>query len=182
MWGHMPTAKAGYRVKDGTRVPSVTTIIGKFKEAGGLMHWAWQLGIAGKDYREVRDEAADAGTLAHALVEQWIRKQPLAVNGPDEVVQKACNAFNIFMQWANQSRLEVTETEVALVSEKHRFGGTLDAMLVNGKVRDHRPGSAGPGCRTGHRRLWHAIARGDETGRLLRAGVARAFRSCCVDR
>lgn len=63
----MPTQV--YRLKDGTRVPSVTTIISRFKESGGLVHWAWQLGIDGKDYRKVRDEAADAGTLAHALLE-----------------------------------------------------------------------------------------------------------------
>jgi hypothetical protein len=129
----MPTARAGYHTQDGKRVPSVTTIISKFKESGGLVHWAWDLGIQGKDYRQVRDDAANAGTLAHSLVEQWITKQPLKVDGDEETTKKAYNAFNIFLEWAEQTKLEVTDTEVALVSERHRFGGTLDAMLVNGK-------------------------------------------------
>jgi hypothetical protein len=97
------------------------------------MHWAWQLGIDGKDYRAVRDEAAGAGTLAHELVEKWLHGEPLTVAGDADTVAKAQNAFAIFLEWANQTRLQVTHTEVGLVSERYRFGGTLDAMLVNGK-------------------------------------------------
>lgn len=130
----MPTAASGYRTADGKRVPSVTTIISKFKESGGLIHWAWQLGIDGKDYRTERDKAADAGTLAHSLVEQWIKGRQLLIEGDEDTTKKAFNAFNIFLEWAQQTKLQVTDTEVALVSEKHRFGGTLDAMLVNGKL------------------------------------------------
>ena len=36
----MPTPSEGYRI-DGKRVPSVTTIIGRFKESGALLRWAW---------------------------------------------------------------------------------------------------------------------------------------------
>lgn len=129
----MPTPKAGYFLKDGTKVPGTTTIIGRFKEAGGLIHWSWECGKKGLDYREVRDQAADAGTLAHELVERWINKQPLDITGPDEVVKKARNAFSAFLEWADQTRLQVTHTEVRLISEKYQYGGTLDAMLVNGK-------------------------------------------------
>lgn len=129
----MGTPKQGYFLADGSKVPGTTTIINKFKESGGLIHWAWNLGMEGKDYRKVRDDAADAGTLAHELVERWIKKEPLSIEGPEEIVTKAKNAFGIFHEWAAQTRLEVTESEVQLISEKHRFGGTLDAMLVNGK-------------------------------------------------
>lgn len=129
----MPTLKGGYYCKDGGRVPSVTTVIGRFKEAGGLMHWAWKLGKEGKDYREVRDEAADAGTLAHAAVEAWVKGANFAFEGAPEVVEKAQKAFGAFLEWADQTQLKVTHTEVALISEAHRFGGTLDAMLIRGK-------------------------------------------------
>lgn len=65
----MPHPRSGYHLKDGTRVPGTTTIIGRFKESGGLIWWAWDLGMKGLDYRDVRDKAADAGTLVHAMVE-----------------------------------------------------------------------------------------------------------------
>src|SRR3954466_9022885 len=102
----MPTAKAGYYTKDNKRVPSVTTIISKFKESGGLIHWAWDLGMQNKDYRQVRDDAASAGTLAHSLVEQWITRQPLAIEGDEDTTKKAYNAFNIFLEWAEQTKLQ----------------------------------------------------------------------------
>lgn len=125
----MATAKGGYHTSDGTRVPSVTTILGRFKEAGGLIHWAWELGKEGKDYRQVRDEAALSGTIAHEAVEAWIKKQSYEI--ADERAQKS---FEAFKEWADQTQLQVIETELGLVSEKHRFGGTLDAMLVRGKL------------------------------------------------
>lgn len=134
----MPTAKAGYFLKDGTRVPSVTTIISRFKDAGALMHWAWEQGRAGVDYRSTRDAAATAGTIAHGAVEAWVHKRPydwlwaITTAGPD-VVERAEKAVGAFQEWARQTRLRVTETEVPLISERHRFGGTLDAMLISEK-------------------------------------------------
>lgn len=129
----MPTQRAGYFLKDGTRVPSVTTVIGRFKESGGLIHWAWQLGKEGKDYREVRDQAADAGTMAHAAVEAWIHGQDYVWEGEPETVAKAQKSFQAFLEWADQTQLQVTETECAMVSEMHKFGGTPDAFTIRGK-------------------------------------------------
>src|SRR5690348_11546658 len=111
----MPTQKAGYYLADGTRVPSVTTVISRFKDAGGLIHWAWALGKEGKDYKEERDKAADAGTLAHAAVEAWIHEQPYEFNGAEEICTKARKAFDAFLSWANQSQLRITHTEVPLI-------------------------------------------------------------------
>lgn len=129
----MPTQHKGYFLKDGTRVPSVTTVLGRFKDAGPLMHWAWQCGKDGKDYREERDKAADAGTMAHAAVESWVHGEPVAFTGPEEIVTKARTAFEAFLEWANQTQLQVTDTELPLVSERYRFGGTFDAILVKGR-------------------------------------------------
>lgn len=130
----MSTPIKGYRNAKGERIPGTTTIIGKFKEAGGLIHWAWDLGKQGLDYREVRDSAASAGTMAHDAVEAHIRgldfKWPLDM---DEVTEKAYKSFGAFLEWAKGSKLTVDKTELALVSEKYQFGGTLDAMFIQGK-------------------------------------------------
>ena len=131
----MATAKGGYYTKDGTRVPSVTTILSRFKESGGLIHWAWKLGMEGKDYREVRDQAADAGTLAHEAVEKWIHDPlaDIAFDLENEVQRKAAGSFQAFIEWSKQTNLRVEQTELPLISEKHRFGGTFDAILVQNK-------------------------------------------------
>jgi len=128
----MATQKGGYHVKDGARVPSVTTILSRFKDSGGLIHWAWSLGKEGKDYREVRDNAADAGTMAHDAIEKWKKGEPVSFPD-DDIGKRAASSYGAFLEWSEQTQLKITHTEVALVSEKHRFGGTLDAMLVRGK-------------------------------------------------
>lgn len=119
-----------YKLAGGQRVPSVTTILGKCKDPGGLVHWAWSLGIEGKDYRQVRDDAAEAGAIAHDWIEDLIHGRELR-SFPDtdpETMAKAKRALEAFTEWRDQVRLEVLETEVALVSEKYRYGGTFDAL------------------------------------------------------
>jgi len=143
----MPTPREGYFLADGKRVPGVTTIIGRFKESGGLIHWAWTEGKEGRDYRETSKAAADAGTLAHAMVEAKIRDLP----GPDldkypeDVRVKGAAAYGAFLTWADQSRLKVIYAEPKLVSERHRFGGTPDAIIeLDGKLSlgDWKSGNA----------------------------------------
>ncbi|MDJ0512779.1 MAG: hypothetical protein QNJ62_04980 [Methyloceanibacter sp.] len=124
-----------YLLQDGTRVPGVTTILGRFKDAGGLIHWAWRQGKDGLDYRESRDAAATAGHMAHEMVEGFIRNGMFSVpKGDDETaVERATTAFDAFLKWAQQTKLKATHTEMPLVSERYRFGGTFDALLVDGR-------------------------------------------------
>jgi hypothetical protein len=135
----MPTAAKGYYTADGKRVPSVTTILGAFKSnVDGLLWWAWNEGREGRDFRETSKKACDAGTLAHDAVEHWIhgKKFPWAYHRPlvdAEVFDKAKTAFSAFKEWAKQSKIKVEQTEVQLVSEKHRFGGCFDGITRAGK-------------------------------------------------
>lgn len=143
----MPTPPKGYRLKDGTKVPGTTTIIGRWKDSGGLIHWAWEQGRDGLDYRHSRDSAADAGTLGHWLVEQHISGIPetkiaamfearVDAEGIDrEVADKAIKAYSSYLGWENQTKLKVVEQEMLLVSEVYRFGGTPDAVgEIDGKL------------------------------------------------
>jgi genome maintenance exonuclease 1 len=116
----------------GRRVPSVTTVLGRFKSPDALVHWAWKLGLEGKDYRTVRDDAADAGTLTHALIEADIRgaAAPSLAAYPDDVVGGAVQAFEAYRAWRASTGAIPARTEVSLVSERHRFGGTYDALLL----------------------------------------------------
>ena len=136
--GVMGRPRAGYFLKDGKRVPGVTTIIGRFKESGGLIHWAWQCGVDGINYRDARDKAANSGTLAHDMIELFLLgKDPddAIMDHPKEIMEKAWKGFAAFKIWAKQTKMEVIETEMPLVSETYRFGGCSDALImVNGKL------------------------------------------------
>ena len=124
---------AAYKTADGKRVPGVTTILSRFKESGGLIHWAWNLGTQGIDYRAARDAAGDVGHLAHQWIDDHLHGRDLAPS-PDgtspDTRDKAGAALQAFRDWTRQVRLEVLDTERPLISEQHRFGGTYDAIAV----------------------------------------------------
>lgn len=125
--------RIAYKTSDGKRVPSVTTILSRFKESGGLLHWANTCGLNGQTLEEARLPAATAGTMAHDLVEAHINGREMPeLHGAGDVVAKARAAFDVYLRWQDMTRLEIRHTEVSLVSEEHKFGGRLDAIGVLG--------------------------------------------------
>lgn len=132
-------AKSIYKDAEGKRVPSVTTILSRFKDSGGLLYWANQAGLDGKTLDEARAVPCDAGTLAHDMVEAFINKrpEPPMTQYSQEVIALARNGFDNFLKWKEMNRIEIRHTEVELVSNKHKFGGRLDAVgvqLTNGST------------------------------------------------
>ena len=90
------------------------------------------------DYRDVRDKAASIGTLAHDMVEHFIRTpNEEFVFDKDtytpEMIAKAQTSFGSFLEWADASQLEAAETEIQLMSKEFRYGGTPDVFFVKGK-------------------------------------------------
>jgi hypothetical protein len=131
----MPHPKAGYPpTKDGRSCPGVTTITGRFKESGGMIHAAWKLGMEGLDYKEIWGHAADIGTAAHAMVEAFIRKTTFdSIPFASEVISRASVSFGAFKEWAKADCLQVTDTETSMISETYAYGGTIDGCYVGEK-------------------------------------------------
>lgn len=128
----MPTQQ--YKNKTGDILPSVTTVIGRFKDSRGLIHWSWKEGMEGRDYRASRDKAADAGTIAHHMIEDHIHKEldlsRFYHEHDDNLVSLAENALNAYLTWEKGYSIEYYGTEVPLVSEKYQFGGTIDGIAI----------------------------------------------------
>ena len=124
-----------YKDSAGKRLPSVTTIIGRFKDSGALLYWANTAGLNGQTLDEARIPAATAGTMAHTLVEAHLNKRDLPkLEGDADTIAKARSAFDTFCEWHKTTKLEFLHTEVPLASAKHDFGGTLDAIgMLNGR-------------------------------------------------
>lgn len=125
----------GYKNAAGKRVPGVTTITGRFKESGALMYWAWECGRDGIDFNKARDAAADAGTLCHEMIDCHLHQRAFNRIGHDELaLSKADHAFLGFLEWAENTKLKVTASEISLVSERHQFGGTFDAIMTGSNL------------------------------------------------
>jgi hypothetical protein len=126
----MPTAD--YKNAKGEKIPGNTTVIsqnlGWNKQA--LMWWANECGLAGKRHREVSQEAADAGTLGHLLIECDIKEKspPDLDRYPAEMVSKAESAFLNYLEWKRQTNFQPITMEVACISEELQAGTTIDVI------------------------------------------------------
>lgn len=128
----------GYHIKSGEKVPGTTTIISRFKDSGGLLYWAFEQGKAAErgeisKLYEKRDEAGEAGTLCHSMVEARIANSepPDLSLYTEEIVKLAQQGFENYLRWADISKIVVVEQEIELVSEEYKFGGCPDAIMVN---------------------------------------------------
>ena len=116
-----------YRTKDGTRVPGTTTITGLLDKPA-LVGWANNLGLQGISSRDYVDSMAGVGTLAHAMCVAMLTgdlTEDLDEYAPIEV-RLARNSAAKFQVWLDEHEFKPILIEQPLVSEEHRFGGTVD--------------------------------------------------------
>lgn len=121
-----------YKLKDGTIVPGVTTVINSQLgwNKNVLIAWARREGLAGNDPTKIRDSAADIGTLTHYMVECHIKGvEPDLDEYSKAHIDKAENGFLAFLDWEKDNKPTYIESEVGIVSEKYRFGGTIDSIV-----------------------------------------------------
>jgi hypothetical protein len=131
----------GYRDLNGKALPGVTTILGRFKDSGGLIRWAYEQGKAAqrgeiRDLYDKRDQSADIGSVVHDLAEstvaghheyvQTLKDRNRARLGNEFVMVE--NGLRAFEEWFSGQRITIMETERAIVSERLGFGGTFDAI------------------------------------------------------
>ena len=118
----MPTGD--YILKD-KKLPSVTTIIGRFKNAIGLIIWSNQLGLKGLNYFDELKKAGDTGTSLHGFGELHILGKEYSL--PEDPTVRHC--FNQFLEWWDNLTCEVIWTEKKYTSKKLNVGGCPDLLV-----------------------------------------------------
>jgi len=118
-----------YFLADGTQVPGGSTISKIGDDPAALIAWAHKLGREGKDYRKVVQEACDVGTLAHFLIEAFLNGFVCDLDDYEtELIEKALGCYHKFTDWWEDQHLEKVATEIQLVNEAYRYGGTIDLI------------------------------------------------------
>lgn len=119
-----------YKTSDGKRVPGATTITGLLNKPY-LVKWANNLGLEGIDSSKYTDEAAAVGTLAHAMVQAHLQGEEIDTSMFSPVqVDLAQNAVLSYLEWESRHEIKPIICEVPMVSEKMRFGGTVDCYCM----------------------------------------------------
>jgi len=121
-------AHTAYKLKDGTRVKGVTTILSNLGwNKNVLVAWARRTALAGDDPDAVLKEAGAIGTLAHYLCECDIKgEEPELDDYSAEQIEKAENAFLGYLEWKKMTKPKYEAIELKMVSEKYKVGGTAD--------------------------------------------------------
>lgn len=115
-----------YKTSDGRRVPGATTITGLLNKPY-LITWANKLGLEGVGSTKYRDEAADVGTLAHAMIQAHLEGGEIdeAQYSPIDI-DLAQNAVISYFEWEKQHEINPVKCEWAMVSDSLLYGGTID--------------------------------------------------------
>lgn len=127
---NLKRAHTRYKNANGNPVPSVTTVLGIMNKPA-LLHWAWDQGMQGLDFRATSGEACDIGTVAHFMCECYVKGLTWDLSGfPDEVIRKAETAFLKFVSWWDKKGYKLDSSELRLVSENWQVGGTIDLVAI----------------------------------------------------
>jgi hypothetical protein len=153
------TDKRGHKTfwRDGKRLPSPSAVVNRFKDAGGLIYWANQRGLEGLTLDDARDVVTTPGTITHAMIEADIRGRDFDREHWDMLIKQhnldydaiwsaANSAWTAYQSWRTSSKLELLASEVSMVSDRHAFGGTFDAVAVHDRLAliDWKTGSLYP--------------------------------------
>ena len=120
-----------YKNKDSKRLQGATTIA---KNVGWwlspLMWWANKQGLEGRTLQESYDTATIPGTIAHYLIECFLKNEEpkMSLEWSDKDIAKAQTAFDNFHKWAQQFKFKPLHVEPNLISEKYQYGGTPDVI------------------------------------------------------
>ncbi len=126
-----------YFLKDGSEVPGASTLSKIGDDQTGLKNASIKMALErGLDSNTVWKRDADIGTGVHGMIQQRLLGQEVAepeadgVPIVDELMKRTCwLCFRGWETWYYSSGFKVLHTEMSLVSEIERFGGTFDAIL-----------------------------------------------------
>ena len=115
-----------YYLADGTKVPGVTTVLSIIAKPA-LITWANKMGLNGIDTTKYVDAAGNAGTACHEMIEAHLKGIEFDRSSyAEDILDLAENGFLKYLDWEAQHKLEDIHSEMQLVSERFRFGGTAD--------------------------------------------------------
>ena len=114
-----PDGKRYYTLEDGTKLPSVTTVLGAQKKEG-IMAWRKRVGEA--EANRISKQATGRGTNVHTLCERYLNNEKLGTMMPD-----ALEMFHSIKPELNRIN-NIHYQECALWSKQLGMAGRVDCI------------------------------------------------------
>jgi len=114
-----PDGKRYYTLPDGTRLPSVTTVVGAQKKAGIM---AWRKRVGEEEANRISKIATGRGNNVHKLCENYLNNEPLGDIMPD--AKEMFHSIKPYLDKINNIHYQ----EQALWSVKLGLAGRVDCI------------------------------------------------------
>jgi genome maintenance exonuclease 1 len=125
------SGKRLYACPDGSRVPSVTTILDKTKPAEARAALAnWKKAVGEKKAQEIVTEAAGRGTRMHKFLEDYIKGEPLKETVSNPYAQQSLIMAHKVIEQGFPEVEEVWGSEVPLYFPE-LYAGTTDCVGIH---------------------------------------------------
>jgi genome maintenance exonuclease 1 len=122
-----------YACPDGSKVPSVTTILDKTKPAESRLALAnWKKAVGEVKAQEIVTEAASRGTRMHTYLENYIKGEPLKETVTNPYAQQSLDMAKIVVAQGFPKIKEVWGSEVPLYFPE-LYAGTTDCVGIHQK-------------------------------------------------
>lgn len=134
-----PSHRYWWLTEEGKRpLVSVSSVLGVLDKPA-LIHWAWNLGREGRDFRDERNKASTRGTSVHDAAELLATtgKPPKLADFPED----DRGYVQALASWWLTVRPTVIATEVIVASLEHGYAGRFDLLCeIDGKrcLRDYK--------------------------------------------
>jgi len=120
-----------YACPDGSKVPSVTTILDKTKPAESRLALAnWKKAVGEVKAQEIVTEAASRGTRMHTYLEDYIKGEPLKETVTNPYAQQSLDMAKIVVAQGFPKIKEVWGSEVPLYFPE-LYAGTTDCVGIH---------------------------------------------------
>lgn len=118
-----------YVLEDGTRLPSVTTVLGAMSKADIL---AWRKRVGEEEANKISRKASSRGTNVHSICEQYLNNNPDYMK---KIMPDALEMFQSIKPLLDENVSDIWYQECALFSKKLGMAGRVDLIAHwNGKL------------------------------------------------
>jgi len=125
------SGKRLYACPDGSKVPSVTTILDKTKPAESRIALAnWRKAVGEQKAQEITTEAASRGTRMHTYLENYIKGEPLKESVTNPYAQQSLDMARVVIEKGFPKIETVWGSEVPLYFPE-LYAGTTDCVGIH---------------------------------------------------
>jgi len=118
-----------YKCKDGSMVPSVTTLLDAWPK--GAQYYEW-LKKHGQDSDEIRDEAGRRGSIVHNLTEELdagVEVTLCNADGSPKYKMLEWSMLERYVEFRKMVKPKIGQIELNMASSKLGYAGTLDRTM-----------------------------------------------------